>query len=408
MESWQTRTAAAVRLSGLARMLAPSGLTPVTGRSTGPSAGATKPRHRQPERLEGARRADPCHARRRPACRARAPRRRRAGDRDHRQAGGRSSGRRGLPCCRVATVVGVGGEGTLRDIATVLRGSGIPLGIIPAGTGNQLAAVLGIPLTLEAAVEALIDARRRTIDLGEVTVTTSDAPARRSLVTIGCGVGFDARIMATTPDTWKRRLGRTSYFVQAFKLAMTSARGLTSSTPSPRRWRGSSPNGRRLWPFWLVKAATGNLAMQHLDASYRLANAILANPVRSRHQIGLRTPLGTRTARWSSSAPGMWTRSPGRRRASDATRERSSPLPDNAGRTLDRLATNPVALRGGVPMNKMIHRRACTSPPIAFAVLLAALTAAPASGQSEQFPLEEGFPAKRICRARAISTLCSW
>lgn len=121
----------------------------------------------------------------------------------------------------VVSVVGVGGDGTLRGIASVLRGSGVPLGIVPGGTGNQLAAVLGVPLSLSAAVEELRDARRRTIDLGEVTIITSDAEPKTGLFTIGCGVGFDARIMKTTSEASKERLGPAAYFVQAIKLAMT-------------------------------------------------------------------------------------------------------------------------------------------------------------------------------------------
>ncbi len=56
------------------------------------------------------------------------------------------------------SVVGVGGDGTLRDIAAALAHSGVPLGVVPAGTGNQLASALGIPLSRRA-VDALARAR---------------------------------------------------------------------------------------------------------------------------------------------------------------------------------------------------------------------------------------------------------
>ena len=121
----------------------------------------------------------------------------------------------------VASIIGMGGDGTLRDIATVLRGSAIPLGIVPGGTGNQLASVLGVPRSLKAAVGILGQARRRTIDLGEVTFTTSRSGPSTSIFTIGCGAGLDARIMATTPDAWKQRVGQISYFIQATRLALS-------------------------------------------------------------------------------------------------------------------------------------------------------------------------------------------
>lgn len=118
-------------------------------------------------------------------------------------------------------VVGAGGDGTLREIAGILRGSGIPMGIVPGGTGNQLAAVLGIPLDLADATRALVDAHPRTIDLGEITIDPVDGPPVTDLFTIGCGIGFDARVMATTPSAAKQRFGKSAYLVQALRLAMT-------------------------------------------------------------------------------------------------------------------------------------------------------------------------------------------
>jgi diacylglycerol kinase family enzyme len=118
------------------------------------------------------------------------------------------------------TVVGVGGDGTLRDIAAALAGSHVPLGVIPAGTANQVAAVLGIPLALEAAAAAIGTAQPRTIDLIEVDVRIEGEAPTSATAVIGCGAGFDARLMATTPHDLKRRIGRLAYVAQAIKLAI--------------------------------------------------------------------------------------------------------------------------------------------------------------------------------------------
>lgn len=118
----------------------------------------------------------------------------------------------------VAAVVGVGGDGTMRDIAAVLAGTDVPLGIIPAGTGNQVAAVLGIPLSPIEAVDVLGGASERTIDLGEVRVEIKGQAATSSSFIIGCGAGFDAELMATTSGGLKRRLGAAAYFVQAARM----------------------------------------------------------------------------------------------------------------------------------------------------------------------------------------------
>lgn len=119
-----------------------------------------------------------------------------------------------------STVICVGGDGTLRDVATALAGSHVPLGLVPAGTGNQVAAVLGIPRSLEAAAAAIGAAQPRTIDLMAVETRIEGREPTSSTAVIGCGAGFDARLMATTPQDLKDRIGRSAYVAQAIKLAM--------------------------------------------------------------------------------------------------------------------------------------------------------------------------------------------
>lgn len=124
----------------------------------------------------------------------------------------------------VTAVVGAGGDGTLKDLAQVLSGTGVPLGMVPGGTGNVLAGVLGIPGSLDGAVATLITARPRTVDLGDVRVELDAGEGRPPEVRqmafmVGAGIGFDARVMAATPADWKQRLGRTAYFVKGALLA---------------------------------------------------------------------------------------------------------------------------------------------------------------------------------------------
>jgi diacylglycerol kinase family enzyme len=120
----------------------------------------------------------------------------------------------------IGSVIGVGGDGTLTGIASVLAGTGVPLGIVPAGTGNILAGVLGIPGRPQAAIAALTDSKPRSIDLGEVSIEPADGTEPwRQCFAIGCGIGFDARVMLDTPPGLKRRLGRLAYFAQSAWLA---------------------------------------------------------------------------------------------------------------------------------------------------------------------------------------------
>ena len=119
-------------------------------------------------------------------------------------------------------VVVVGGDGTVRTAAGLLAGSGIPLGLVPAGTGNLLAAALGIPRAPKGAAAALRTLPPRTIDLGAVRIHRGGGPASPDDVderfTVACGAGFDAAVMAATSGDAKRRLGVGAYFAAAARL----------------------------------------------------------------------------------------------------------------------------------------------------------------------------------------------
>jgi diacylglycerol kinase family enzyme len=70
-----------------------------------------------------------------------------------------------------AVVVG-GGDGSIRTVAGVLAGSGVPLGILPLGTLNHFAKDLGIPLNLGEAAEVIAKGAQREVDLAEVNGET--------------------------------------------------------------------------------------------------------------------------------------------------------------------------------------------------------------------------------------------
>jgi diacylglycerol kinase (ATP) len=116
-------------------------------------------------------------------------------------------------------VVVIGGDGSVRSTAAALAGSGTAIGIVPAGTGNLLAASLGIPRRPERAAAALASAGERTIDLGRARVG-ADADGPELPFVVAAGVGFDARVMAATTDRRKRSLGVAAYFAAATAVAL--------------------------------------------------------------------------------------------------------------------------------------------------------------------------------------------
>lgn len=112
----------------------------------------------------------------------------------------------------------VGGDGTVRHAAAILAGSSIPLAIVPAGTGNVLAASLGIR-GLRSAVDAIHGGDQVTIDLGlaEWGREGQAHPDGRGTFVVAAGTGLDARIMAAAHEDWKQRLRFGAYVGAAIR-----------------------------------------------------------------------------------------------------------------------------------------------------------------------------------------------
>jgi YegS/Rv2252/BmrU family lipid kinase len=101
-------------------------------------------------------------------------------------------------------VVVCGGDGTVTACAAGLAGSGTPMAVVPAGTGNLLARNLGLPLELRGALGVALAGVNRELDVGV-------ANGRPFLVM--AGLGFDARMLGSTSEPLKKRLGWVAYAV---------------------------------------------------------------------------------------------------------------------------------------------------------------------------------------------------
>src|SRR5512140_597928 len=66
-------------------------------------------------------------------------------------------------------VIGMGGDGTLGTVIRGIAGSKVRLGIIAAGTENDIAASLGIPTDLKEACALIASGEARALDLGQIT-----------------------------------------------------------------------------------------------------------------------------------------------------------------------------------------------------------------------------------------------
>ncbi|GGA66667.1 hypothetical protein GCM10011490_16660 [Pseudoclavibacter endophyticus] len=109
-------------------------------------------------------------------------------------------------------VIAAGGDGTVRAVAATLQNTGIPLGIVPAGTGNLLARNLGIDVNnVAAAVETAFAGNDARIDTGLATAERPDGTREDFVFTVLGGVGIDAGMIANTPSGLKRKVGWLAY-----------------------------------------------------------------------------------------------------------------------------------------------------------------------------------------------------
>ena len=80
-------------------------------------------------------------------------------------------------------IVALGGDGTINEVASALVGTDIPMGILPAGSGNGLARCLGISMNYVLALRTIIRGNTKHMDVAFVN---------DQMFTSIAGIGFDA------------------------------------------------------------------------------------------------------------------------------------------------------------------------------------------------------------------------
>ncbi len=110
----------------------------------------------------------------------------------------------------IDALVVVGGDGLVHLAVQALAGTSVPLAVVPAGTGNDLARALDLPRDRAAAAadlvaDALADSRVRTLDLLRVGTRAGE----RWVATV-VATGFDSRV-AERANAMRRPRGRIRY-----------------------------------------------------------------------------------------------------------------------------------------------------------------------------------------------------
>jgi YegS/Rv2252/BmrU family lipid kinase len=99
-----------------------------------------------------------------------------------------------------------GGDGTINEVVSSVPEPPFPLAILPAGTANVLAQELRIPTELREALRVALGCKVRRVDLGCL-----ESQNRRRFLLMA-GIGFDARVVAATKLSSKRKLGLVAYY----------------------------------------------------------------------------------------------------------------------------------------------------------------------------------------------------
>ncbi|MCT9819828.1 diacylglycerol kinase family protein [Microbacterium sp. W1N] len=112
----------------------------------------------------------------------------------------------------VDAVLVAGGDGTVRAVSEAMSGSGVPLTIVPSGTGNLLARNLLLPLTdADAMIATAFDGDKRPIDVGFAKISRADGSEEEHAFVVMGGMGLDAAMIANTNGELKKRMGWVAY-----------------------------------------------------------------------------------------------------------------------------------------------------------------------------------------------------
>ena len=101
-------------------------------------------------------------------------------------------------------VISVGGDGTAFEVACGLMNTGMPLGIVPAGTGNDFIKTVGLPKKPLEALEVILTKQPRPVDVGGLN--------DRLFLNV-CGTGFDVTVLGYTQAAKQYCRGLMPYLI---------------------------------------------------------------------------------------------------------------------------------------------------------------------------------------------------
>lgn len=152
-------------------------------------------------------------------------------------------------------VLVAGGDGTINEVASGLKGSDVPMGILPCGSGNGLARHLGLKMNVEGGLDVVREDNIISVDYGMV----NNLPFFCTF-----GVGFDAAVSERFAQQPRR--GRISYIKSTLHEFLTYA---------PEEYTISLPDGTILTEKAFLLAVCN--ASQYGNNAYIAPNASITD-----------------------------------------------------------------------------------------------------------------------------------
>ena len=189
-------------------------------------------------------------------------------------------------------VIAVGGDGTVRTVASAVSGTGHALGIIPIGTGNLFARNMGVPVDdIDAALTVATSHGSRLVDMGRLTLLDHPEDDHGHAFLIIAGIGFDAAMIDDTNPELKANISWLAYFVGGVKnlfapkfrgtLTVTSADGSTHTIKNLDFRTVMAGNCGQIPMFSLMPAASYDDGLLDFEIIHR-RHPRLGQPVRRR------------------------------------------------------------------------------------------------------------------------------
>jgi diacylglycerol kinase (ATP) len=137
-------------------------------------------------------------------------------------------GARAAVCAGCATLIAMGGDGTLQLLVREVIGRDVRVGVIPAGGGNDFAAALGITKNVEQAAEIVACGKTRWVDL----VRVRNSNGWDAIYLGGGGLGIDAGALRYANENFVKWPGRLRYVASGIA-ALRGFRGVEVQAEFP-------------------------------------------------------------------------------------------------------------------------------------------------------------------------------